>query len=62
MYVAWTLVYVGFALLIDSGWLLMLTPILAIWIHWETGREERKLLEHFGTKYAAYRSRVRRYV
>ena len=62
MYVAWTLVYVGFALLIDFGWLLMLTPVLAIWIHWETSREERRLIEHFGFEYEAYRDRVRRYL
>jgi protein-S-isoprenylcysteine O-methyltransferase Ste14 len=62
MYGAWTLIYVGFALVLDSGWLLMLVPILLIWIHWETGREEKQLMEHFGSEYEEYRARVRRYI
>ena len=62
MYVAWTFVYLGLVLLLDSGWLLMLTPVLAGWIHWETGREEQRLAVEFGAQYDDYRSEVRRYV
>ena len=62
MYVAWSLVYVGLALLLESGWLLVLSPILAGWIHWETGREERRLTDDFGPEYEAYRTKVRRYL
>jgi protein-S-isoprenylcysteine O-methyltransferase Ste14 len=62
MYVAWTLVYFGLAMLLQAGWLLILSPILAGWIHWETGREERRLSAGVGSEYEAYRLRVRRYL
>jgi len=62
MYVAWTLAYFGLILVLDSAWLLILAPILAVWVHWESGREERRLLEAFGSLYEGYRSQVRRYL
>jgi protein-S-isoprenylcysteine O-methyltransferase Ste14 len=61
MYVAWTLAYLGAAAILTSAWLLILIPVLAAWVHVETGREERRMLEAFGSTYAAYRSQVRRY-
>ena len=62
MYVAWTFLYLGLLLILDSGWLLALTPILAVWIQWETGREERRLVESFGRTYTQYQDKVRRYL
>lgn len=62
MYVAWTLVYFGLLLLLDSGWLLIASPALVVWVHWESGREEHRLLESFGHEYAEYQNRVRRYL
>lgn len=62
MYVAWTLIYVGMALALNSGWLLLLAPPLAWLVHRDTEREEHRLIEAFGSEYEAYRSRVRRYL
>ena len=62
MYVAWTLVYLGLLTILTSGWLLTLLPILAVWIHWASGREEQRMVETFGSAYQDYQTRVRRYV
>ena len=45
MYMAWTVVYIGLLLVLDSAWFLILAPALAVWVHWESGREEKRLLE-----------------
>ena len=62
MYVAWTILYLGMLLILDSGWLLMFLPALAVWVNWESSREEKRLVEAFGPAYAEYRRRVRRYL
>lgn len=62
MYVAWTLVYLGVAAVLASAWLLILLPVLAVWVHIESGQEERRMVEAFGSTYAAYQQRVRRYL
>ena len=62
MYVAWTIIYVGVLLILDSVWLLVALPVLAVWVHTETGREEKRLSRVFGSAYKLYRSRVRRYL
>ena len=62
MYVGWTMLYIGLALVLGSGWMLVLFPLLASWIHRETGREEERMIEEFGSAYERYRERVRRYV
>ena len=62
MYIAWTFVYIGLLLLLNSGWLLVLFPVLMVWVHWESGKEEDRLLESFGPEYAQYQHRVRRYL
>ena len=62
MYVAWTILYLGMLLILASGWLLMFLPVLAIWVNWESSREEKRLVEAFGPAYAEYRRRVRRYL
>lgn len=62
MYVAWTLIYSGVALLLNTLWLLILLPLLAVLIHREARREENRLEEAFGEVYRTYRSRVRQYL
>jgi protein-S-isoprenylcysteine O-methyltransferase Ste14 len=62
MYVAWTLIYLGVALVLNTAWLLLLVPLLAALIHREAQREEERLEEAFGSEYRAYRGRVRRYL
>jgi len=62
MYVAWTAIFIGSALVIRTAWLLLLAPLLAVLIHRETRREEERLADAFGTSYHAYQARVRRYM
>ncbi len=62
MYVAWTLVYLGVAAILTSAWLLILLPILAVWVHMESGREERRMTAVFGSAYTTYQSQTRRYL
>lgn len=62
MYVAWALVYLGVAAVLSTWWLLILLPVLAAWIHWDSSREEERMVETFGSAYEAYQVRVRRYV
>ena len=62
MYVAWTLIYLGVAMILDSAWLVLLAPVLSAWIHWETNREEKRMIQSFGPAYDSYRGRVRRYL
>lgn len=62
MYLGWTLVYVALMIVSNSLWLLILLPVLAAWIHWETMREEKRMIERFGERYIDYQSRVRRYL
>lgn len=62
MYVAWTLIYLGVALVLNAGWLLRLLPLLVGLMDREARREEERLEEAFGHKYVAYRAGVRRYL
>jgi protein-S-isoprenylcysteine O-methyltransferase Ste14 len=62
MYVAWTLVYLGAALVANTKWPLMLMPLLAAITHREALREEARLLDAFGPDYEEYQARVRRYI
>jgi protein-S-isoprenylcysteine O-methyltransferase Ste14 len=62
MYVAWTAILLGMALVIRAGWLLLLMPLLAVLIHREARREEERLAEVFGVDYRMYQARVRRYL
>ena len=62
MYAGWTMLYLGLALVVGSGWMLVLLPALAAWVHRETGREEARLTDLFGSEYGRYRGRVRRYL
>jgi protein-S-isoprenylcysteine O-methyltransferase Ste14 len=63
MYVAWTLIYLAIALLVNAWWLIVLLPVLILFTHYFVVRqEERQLEQQFGEPYRQYRSRVRRYV
>ena len=63
LYVAITLLYVGFTMLLNSWWgVILLAPLLVV-LHWGVVRREERYLERkFGDCYAEYRSRVRRYL
>lgn len=62
MYLGWTLIYLGVALVTANLWLLWLLPALAWLVDGEADREERRLQEAFGGEYEEYRFRVRRYL
>lgn len=62
MYVAWTGLYVGLAILVRSVWILVLTPFVAIVVHSTVQREEAELARSFGESYRSYQETVRRYV
>lgn len=63
MYVAWTLVGAGVALIVNSVWLLLgLVPAIALTRRFSVLPEERALQASFGEKYAQYRARVRRWL
>jgi len=62
MYVAWTLVYVGIALVVSTAWLLLLLPAVLLLTHAIVVREERSMEGRFGTAYRSYKTSVRRYL
>jgi protein-S-isoprenylcysteine O-methyltransferase Ste14 len=62
MYGAWTLIYLGVALVSNAAWLLILLPLLLLLVHRDALREERRPEERFGSAYRPYRGRVRRYL
>ena len=62
MYLAWTLGYVGIALVAGSAWPLLLLPGVLAVTHLEVLREERSLERRFGAAYRSYRASVRRYL
>jgi protein-S-isoprenylcysteine O-methyltransferase Ste14 len=62
MYLAWTLGYVGIALVAGSAWALLLLPVVLAVTHVEVVREERSLERRFGAAYRSYRASVRRYL
>ena len=62
MYVGWTLLYLGVALVARNAWMFALLPVVAWVIHRDVLREERKLKQTFGEEYLRYRKLVRRYL
>jgi protein-S-isoprenylcysteine O-methyltransferase Ste14 len=62
MYVAWTLGYVGVALVADAAWPLLLLPAVLAATEVVVRREERSLERRFGAAYRSYRASVRRYL
>lgn len=62
MYVAWTVLYAGIALVVNTVWLVLLLPVVVGASHRTVLREERTLERAFGEAYEAHRRDVRRYV
>jgi protein-S-isoprenylcysteine O-methyltransferase Ste14 len=63
MYVAWTLIYLAIALLVNTWWLVFLLPVPLLIIHfYDVQKEEQQLERKFGEEYRQYRARGRRYL
>jgi protein-S-isoprenylcysteine O-methyltransferase Ste14 len=63
MYTALAIVYLGVALLIGSWWPVALWPVVLLAVYRLVIRpEERYLEQRFGSAYAEYRARVRRWL
>jgi protein-S-isoprenylcysteine O-methyltransferase Ste14 len=62
MYVGMTLGLAGLAILLASDWMLVMTIVFALVIHFGVVRREERYLEaKFGEHYRAYKARVPRY-
>jgi protein-S-isoprenylcysteine O-methyltransferase Ste14 len=63
MYLAWTMLYLGMAMLVNTWWLLILLPVVIAFTHYiVVYQEEPKLKQRFGEAYREYSGRVRRYL
>jgi protein-S-isoprenylcysteine O-methyltransferase Ste14 len=63
MYLGMTVAYVGFTLVFNTAWPLVLLLLVMIGMHRFVIRvEEAYLTELFGQEYAEYRRRVRRWI
>ncbi len=63
MYVAWTTIYIGTAMLVNTWWLIILLPALMAFTHYfVVRREEQDLEQQFGAAYRKYCERVPRYL
>ncbi|MCE9648403.1 MAG: isoprenylcysteine carboxylmethyltransferase family protein [Parvibaculum sp.] len=63
IYLGLLAVYLGIALLLDTGWLFLFAiPLLAVMEFGVIRREERYLEAKFGDAYRDYRHRVRRWI
>ena len=63
LYMSVMTMFVGVALLANSGWFLLLLAPMALVLHFGVVRREERYLEaKFGEPYRAYRARVRRYL
>lgn len=62
MYVGWTLLYLGAALITRNAWMVVSLPVVAGLIHREVLQEEHTLERTFGEEYLRYRDQVRRYL
>jgi protein-S-isoprenylcysteine O-methyltransferase Ste14 len=63
LYVSLALGYMGIAILLNSGWPLLLLPLVLLVMHRGVIlREERYLEQKFGDEYNSYRMRVRRWL
>ena len=63
LYLGGTLVYLGFAMVLGSVWLLWLFVPMVLVLRWGIiHREERYLEAKFGEVYLAYKARVRRWL
>jgi protein-S-isoprenylcysteine O-methyltransferase Ste14 len=63
MYLSLVILFVGVAFLINSIYLLGITPVLVVILHFGVIIKEEKLLEHyFGDAYLQYKKQVRRWL
>ncbi len=62
MYMGWTLLYLGVALITRNAWMVASLPVVAGLIHRDVLREEHTLERAFGEEYVRYRKLVRRYL
>jgi protein-S-isoprenylcysteine O-methyltransferase Ste14 len=62
MYVGWTLLYLGVALITRNSWMFLSLPLVGGIMHREVLREEHALEGVFEEEYFRYRKQVRRYV
>ena len=63
MYVGWTLVNLGIALVANNMWILLSLPVVIFYTHkFVILNEEQILEERFGEPYQEYRNAVRRYL
>lgn len=62
MYLGWTGLYVGIALVLNTVWLFVLLPVVMVATHFTVIREERSLETAFGDDYRDYKNDVRRYL
>jgi protein-S-isoprenylcysteine O-methyltransferase Ste14 len=62
MYVAWTVGYVGAALIVGTAWPLLLLPVVLLTTQVVVLREERYLERRFGVAYRNYKTSVHRYL
>lgn len=63
MYLQMVLVCIGFAVILASGWVLVLTPICALLLNRLAIKPEEEYLEKkFGDSYRAYKNQVRRWI
>ena len=62
MYVRWTVLYLGIALVLNTVWLFVEFPVVLATYHLVVRREKRSLAYEFGDEYRAYRREVRRYL
>jgi protein-S-isoprenylcysteine O-methyltransferase Ste14 len=62
MYVGWALIQLGIGLATGSGWVLVMSPVVAAVVHREVLGEERRLGEKFGDEYREYCATTGRYL
>ena len=63
MYVSLTLAYLGEAALLKQTWPVVVLPLVLAYLRWTViPLEEMRLLEAFGERFAAYASKVRRWL
>ncbi len=63
IYTSFFLLYSGLAMIANSIWALLLTPVLFLVLNTQVvNREENYLLERFGSGYMEYKERVRRWM
>lgn len=63
MYLQMVLACIGFAVLLSNFWILLLTPVCALVLHYLVIIPEESYLERkFGEPYLAYKNQVRRWI